>query len=275
MITVLLLVSSAGLNSFLMPMSPIGNTTGFAMAGDAEALFYNPAHFEAGDAYRVACYYNQHYLDMSSVSLGLSRRVGLFDLGVAVVNYDYGAIEYRPDFPTQDPTIDFTANDLSIGLCGGIALNECSRFGCMLKYLGENIYVYSDYTFAWDMALAYRGPRSGISIGITNFGGKLMLKDEEVNLPTRLSAGAYQRLARWVGSIDVHYLVNNGRFDLAAGVDLPFEPVDITLGVNYRGKLYPGFSVAFARERLKIKYGGTVAPYNLGLTNSLGVAFDF
>ena len=61
------LVAVSGVNTLLLPASPVGLATPFSISKDAEAIFYNPANFEAQNNYQIWCSYNRFYLSMQSV----------------------------------------------------------------------------------------------------------------------------------------------------------------------------------------------------------------
>ena len=98
---IFLIISTSGVNSLLLPASPLGVTASFSASQDVEAIFYNPANFEAGENFKLWCSYNRFYLEMQSVSLVVSKRVKSFDVGIAILNFDYGDIELHPGYPTQ------------------------------------------------------------------------------------------------------------------------------------------------------------------------------
>jgi hypothetical protein len=268
----IILISAAGMKSLLMPASPVGVTTSFATASNEEAIFYNPANFEAGDNFTFNCSYNRFYLGMQSVSLSLTRKIKSIDFGLGIVNFDYGNIEWRPDYPTDDPTIDYRAYDFSLILGASVSVSSKGRIGVNFKYVTENIYVYSDYALAMDVAFAYRNSTSGITFGATNFGTKMTIHNDEVNLPACLNIGGFQRIKKLVLSGDLHYLVNEAAFEFSLGASMQVhQRISLSAAVNYRDEFYPGFGVAVDAGALQIKYGGSFFPKNLGMVNNLGV----
>jgi hypothetical protein len=271
-ILAIILISTAGVKSLLMPASPVGVTTSFAVASNEEAIFYNPANFEARDNFTFNCSYNRFYLGMQSVSLSLTRKIKSIDFGLGIVNFDYGDIEWRPDYPTDDPIIDYRAYDFSIILGASVNVSSRGRIGVNLKYITENIYVYSDYALAMDVAFGYRTPTSGLTFGATNFGTKMLIHNDEVNLPACLSIGGFQRIKKFTLSGDLHYLVNDAAFEFSIGGSLPIhQRIALSAAVNYRDEFYPGFGVAIKAGGLLIKYGGSFFPKNLGMVNNLGI----
>ncbi len=275
-IFVYLIIVNAGLNSLLMPASPIGVNAGFALARDDEAIFYNPANFETGPGYQVQCYYNQFYLGMNGVSFSISKKVGKFGLGLGFVNFDYGDIEWHPPYPTEDSLTTYSANDFSMFLGCGLKMSRLGRVGVNFKYINENIYIYSDYALAVDLSFAYNNDKNGISFGISNFGSRLLIKNEYVNLPARINLGGYYKFKKFIIGAGFFYLVNNGRFEFNStlGTRL-YNSIDVYLGINYREEFYPGFGFSIKSNYVKIKYGGSFFPMNLGLVNSIGIGFSF
>jgi hypothetical protein len=272
----LIIIASAGVNSLLMPPSPIGVTTGFASARDAEAIFYNPAHFEARDNFKLSCFYNRFYVSMQSVSLSLSKKIKSIDIGLGIVNFDYGDIEWRPDYPTEDSLTSYSAHDLAVIVGGSARIAPQGKVGIAVKYIYENIYAYADYTFAFDISFSYGNPIYGVSLGAANVGSGITLNNESVNLPTRLSLGGYYGLKMIRASVDVHYLVNTSTFDYGVGVTVPlYSFMTIHAALNYREDFYPGFGLSLNHERFEVKYGGSFYPHQLGMVNTIGIGLNF
>jgi hypothetical protein len=268
----LIMITAAGVKSLLMPASPIGLTTSFATASNGEAIFYNPANFTAGENFTFQCSYNRFYLGMHSVSLSLSRKIKNIDVGLGIVNFDYGDIEYRPDYPTEDPLIDYSAYDFSLTLGASFDVSSQGRIGVNVKYVTENIYIYSDYALAMDIALAYHNSTNGITFGATNFGTQMTINNGEVNLPARLSVGGFQRVKQFTLSGDLHYLVNDSAFEFGIGASMPvYQRLALSAAINYRDEFYPGFGITIDTGALQVKYGGSFYPKNLGMVNNIAI----
>lgn len=272
----LFLISTSGVNSLLLPASSYGMTTSFSSSRDVEAIFYNPAHLIAGEDYSLWLSYNRFYLETQSVSLAISKRLGSFNLGVSLLNFDYGDIELRPDYPTDDTVAYYTAHDFSAALCGNVHIPPYGWIGGSMKYVYEQIYSYSGAALAFDIAFAYRTEKAGVSIGASNFGSRITLKDESVNLPARVSAGALYDFKKVIASVDAHYLVNTAVWEGGIGAEVPLnETFGVMAAVNYREEIYPGFGVSVRSGKMQIRYAGALYPKDLGFINSLGLGFDF
>jgi hypothetical protein len=273
---VLIIFATAGVKSLLMPASPVGVTTSFATASREEAIFYNPSNFDAGDNYSVQCSYNRFYLGMQSVSLSMSRRIKKVNFGVGIVNFDYGDIEWRPDYPTEDPLITYRAYDFSIILAASAELSSQGRVGINLKYITENIYMYSDYALALDIAFSYRNTASGITFGATNFGTKMLINNDEVNLPACLNVGGFHQIRKFTLSSDLRYLINDSAFECGVGASVPVhQRLTLSAAANYRDEIYPGFGMTIAVGSLEVKYGGSFFPKNLGMVNNIALKIGF
>lgn len=270
----LLMFAAAGVKSLLMPASPVGVTTSFAVAGNEEAIFYNPSNLRARDNITFQFSYNRFYLGMQSASLSVAKRVKNIDLGLGIVNFDYGAIEWRPEYPTEDTLslIDYRAYDFSLILGAAVDVSDRGRIGLNVKYVSENIYVYSDYALALDIAFAYQTPTAGITFGAANFGTKMLINNDEINLPARLSFGAFQLVRQFTLSGDLHYLVNESAVEFGIGASVPlYERLTLSAAANYRDEFYPGFGLAVAAGALEVKYGGAFYPKDLGMVNNLAI----
>jgi len=274
----LIFFASSGVNSLLMPASPAGVLTGFTVARQAEAIFYNPANFAAGENFRLNCFYNRYYLGMQGISLALSRKIRSVDLGVGITNFDYGSIEWRPEYPSEDTVINYSAYDFVFMICGGFTVSPQARLGVTAKYIAENIYLYSDNALAFDFSLAYMTDRSGLTFGVTNIGSQINLNGEDVNLPARLSLGLSRNFSKFNAAIEAHYLVNrvNFEFGLRAGVPL-YKILELSAGLHYRYQdpVFPAFGLDLDLGKFAVKYGLAFYPYNLGPVNTLGFGMEF
>jgi hypothetical protein len=276
------IIATSGVNSLLLPASPVGLTTPFSTSTDAEALFYNPANFDAGEQYGIWCSYNRFYLSMQSVSLALSKRIGPVALGIALLNFDYGDIELRPDYPHDDSVPYYSAHDFSLLIGSSVALSKQGRIGLNIKYITESIYVYSGHGIALDISFSYSNDRSGLSFGASNVGTKVTIRNENVNLPTAISLGGFYDLKKIRISADAHYLVNTATledteaYEFSVGAQIPLHKVLSIQGtVMYRETVYPGFGFEVTPGIFTIKYAGAFFPKNLGMVNTLGIGFDF
>lgn len=279
---ILFIVATSGVNSLLLPASPVGLTTSFSISADAEALFYNPANFDAGENYSIWCSYNRFYLSMQSVSLALSKRINTVSLGIALLNFDYGDIELRPDYPHDDSVPYYSAHDFSFILGSSFNLSEQGRVGVNLKYITESIYVYSGYGFACDISFSYANEKSGLTFGASNIGTKISLRNEEVNLPAYISLGGFYDLYRVRLSADARYLVNTATiedteaYEFGVGAQVPLHDIlSVHASLMYREALYPGFGLEIKPGVITIKYSGAFFPKDLGMVNTLGLGFDF
>jgi len=115
-----------------------------------------------------------------------------------------------------------------------------------------------------------------VCIGASNFGSRITLKDESVNLPARVSVGALYVFQKVIASVDAHYLVNTAVWEGGIGAEVPLnETFGIMAAANYREEIYPGFGVSIRSGKMQIKYAGALYPKDLGFINSLGLGFDF
>jgi hypothetical protein len=275
-IIALFLISTAGINSLLLPFSPAGVTTGFASSKGAEAILYNPANFEAGDDISCYCFYNNLFLSMKSYSLALTKRIKLYNFGLAITNFDYGDIELRPNYPTEDTVANFSANDLSFILGGKLKLSPEGNLGINVKYITENIYIYSGNGIAIDLALSYHHKNFGISFGGTNLGSKITLNNEDVNLPARLSLGLFYNWGKVIPAGEFHYLINNQAFEFALGMGFSFsQQIKLYTAVNYRDELYPGLGLKIKLDKIELRYATASYIRDLGLIHLMGIGLGF
>ncbi len=260
-----------------MPASAKGVMTYYSTSSGSEAIFYNPSLFAARqDGYNLSLFYTQIYAGMKNMNLSIGRRFNDFDFGVNIMNYDYGMIEARPDYPTEDSTGFYTGSDFYLGFCVAKNVSTNGRIGIKLKYIYENLYIYSDATLGFDFSLAYINDFGGLSAGATNLGGTIKIANEEVNLPVKLSLGYYRMIKKYMVSCDIHYLVNTGSFESSIAGEIKLTSnLETGISINYRGQFYPGFYLGIHIRHLAIKYGASIYPYNLGMINTIGIGFSF
>ncbi len=272
-----ILITSAGVNGLLMPASAKGIMTYYSTSVGSEAIFYNPSIFSAGpEGYNLSFFYTNIYASMRNMNLGIGRRFNDFDIGISVMNYNYGNIEAKPDYPTEDSTGFYTGSDFYLGFCVAKNVSTKGKVGIKVKYIYENLYIYTDATLGFDLALAYINEFSGLSAGATNFGGKLKIANEEVNLPAKLSLGYYRMIKKFTVSCDIHYLINTASFESSIAGEMKLNSnLETGLSINYRDQLYPGFYLGIHTRNLTIKYGASLYPYNLGMINTIGIGFSF
>ncbi|MGB9721146.1 MAG: hypothetical protein ACPL28_06705 [bacterium] len=270
------LITSAGINTLLMPASAKGVLTYYSRTVGDEAIFYNPSVFYAHEDYRISIYYSNLYTDMKNLHFALTREFNKIDFGISIMNFDYGSIEARPEYPTEDSTGFYSANDFCVGLCASKNVTTNGRLGLKAKYIYENIFVYSGATLGFDISLAYLNQHSGITAGANNIGGTIKIASESVNLPAKLSFGYYRIINKFTLSLDIHYLVNTSSFESAFASELKLtDNLEFGIGMNYRDSVYPGFYLGIAHHNLLIKYGTSIYPHNLGMINTVGISILF
>ncbi|MGQ9464669.1 MAG: hypothetical protein ACUVQ4_03050 [bacterium] len=276
MITIFLLISSAGMNTLLMPASAKGVLTYYSSSAGDEAIFYNPAMFYTQKDFHLSAFYSSIYLSMRNLNLALSKKLNNIDFGISLMNFDYGPIMAKPDYPTSDSSGFYTATDFYVGLCASKIITTNGRLGMKLKYLYENLYIYSGATVAFDLSLAYIAQNYGISTGATNIGGTMRIASESVNLPAKLSIGYYRKIEKVTLSLDLHYLINTGRFESAVAGEMRLtDNFDLGIAMNYRDSFYPGFYLGLKHRSTYIRYGTSIYPYNLGMIHTIGIGFGF
>jgi len=275
-IIIFLLISTAGVNTLLLPFSPSSVTMGFINSTQAEAILYNPANFTAGDDLGLCCFYNNLFISMKSYSLIVTKRIGLYNYGIAITNFDYGEIELRPDYPTEDTVIGFSANDFSSILSGSKAISSSGKIGINVKYINESIYIYSGQALALDISMAYHNNQVGLSLGATNLGFKITLNNEDVNLPAKLSLGLSYNLGKMTPSGEFHYLVNNQAIEFATGLGISFsDRLSLYSAMNYRDALYPGLGITIKSKGINLKYGTALYIKDLGIIHLFGIGLEF
>ncbi len=273
----LLIFSSEGLASALLCPTArelaLGGA-GFALSCGPEAVYLNPAALRVpGNDLLFSISYGRLFLDIEHSSLFLSRRIAKVNLGLGLVNFDYGDLTFKPDYPTEDNSTIFHANDLSLILGLSASISPKGNVGLSFKYIKEYIYVYSSSARAFNFALNFLPSQSNqISLGGFDIGNSLELRNEPYGLPMRLSLGYSNTTGKFLGGIEFHYLLRSRDWALNFGEQFTLSR-HFTLrgGVRYFDgpTLTGGFGLGWSW--LALDYGLAYLPKNLGFSHYFGL----
>jgi len=273
----LLIFSSEGLASALLCPTArefaMGGA-GFALGRGPEAVYLNPAALRApGNDLLFSISYGRLFLDIEHSSLFLSRRIALVNVGLGLVNFDYGDLTFKPDYPTEDNSAKFHANDLSVVLGIAASISPKGNVGLSFKYIKEYVYIYSTDARAFNFALNFMPSQTNrISLGGFDIGNSLELKSEPYGLPMRLSLGYSNTTGRFLGGLEFHYLVRSQDWALNFGEQFALSR-HFTLrgGVRYFDGLTMTGGFGLAWSWLALDYGLGYLPKNLGFSHYFGL----
>ncbi len=252
--------------------------TGFSLARGAEATFFNPANLQlTNNELHFLLSYGRVFLDIEHSSLFLAKKIMMFNLGLGLVNFDYGDMVFKPDYPTEDDNATFNANDLSFFFAAATKLSPKGNIGLSFKFIKEYIYIYSAQASAINLALNYLPtPNNTFSFGVFDIGTSLQLKDSAYSLPVRFSLGASNYTKKFLTGFDFHYLIHSKDWILNMGEELTISHMfKFRGGFRYFDGLTfnTGFGITFSW--LALDYGLAYLPKRLGFSHYLSLKRNF
>jgi hypothetical protein len=173
------------------------------LAQDAYAMHYNPAGL-ALSSRQVVFAHNAYLLDLSQEYLAAAYPLSVGTIGASVNYFDYGDFDRTTISNTGAPNTPasfagggrFDASNYAISVGYGRQMfNDALHLGVAVKYLHQEIDIYSDGTFAADLGLYYREKDNPLSIGLSvlNLGDKLRMQSRNDRLPITVRGGAAYR----------------------------------------------------------------------------------
>jgi hypothetical protein len=264
-------------------------------ADDIETLFFNPAGLPQLASTMVATSYLNYFEGFQGGSLlfakpaaeGLSYGFYLQYLGNQSITRTI--VDDSGEFIGTAGT--FGANDLLIGVSGGVSIHEFLNLGASVKYIYESLDDYSASAAAVDLSLLHQTMNENLKVGITlrNIGRQVTYytaaKYRE-KLPTQFTIGFnYQLPDRFNANLDIvkpfdhdfsgrigfEYRVHP-MFSLRAGFDSRAD--DWRMGGDY--DILSGLSTGFGcyLKQYELNYG--ISSYgDLGLVNQISLKYNF
>jgi hypothetical protein len=191
------------------------------LAEDAYAMHYNPAGL-ALSSREVVFAHNAYLLDLSQEYLAAAYPLSVGTIGASVNYFDYGDLDRTtisntgaPNTPASFATGSrFEASNYAISVGYGRQMfNDALHIGLAVKYLHQEIDIYSDGTFAADLGLYYREKDNPFSVGLSvlNIGDKLRMQSRNDRLPVTVRfGGAFRTLSeRLVLAADVEKTIED------------------------------------------------------------------
>ncbi len=173
--------------------------TGISMKDfGSEGIFVNPALIEYSEnPVSLNATYAKWYVETDHMAAALSYRwTGIGTIGFSVVHFDFGEIT-----KTRNPTIDDVGSYIKLGtyMAGAYAagftyarrLTDQFSVGTTLKYVRENIDIYSADNFVVDIGFIYLMGFENLRIGafLQNFGLETVYANEKFRMPQLLKMG--------------------------------------------------------------------------------------
>ena len=158
-----------------------------AVAGDATALFWNPAGIDRFTGNEVSFAYSKWIAEMGFMYGAAVLHAGeLGSFGLSVTSLATPEMEVRTiDYPEGIGT-RFDAADLALGVGYAKRLTDRFAFGASLKYINRRIWHMSASALAADFGILYTLPWDRLTLGmsVTNFGGKLQMNGVDADVLT-------------------------------------------------------------------------------------------
>ncbi len=240
------------------------------------SLAHNPAKYANYKNFLIETNYSSYLLSTSQISLLLLKETGLANYGLEIVNFKYGEIERRGKFPS-DFWGYYSSEDFIISFLTSKKISQNFNIGFSLKFYYSTLYIYSDYTFGFDLGVDYSLIKylTG-SISFTNLSLPLHYISQNFYPPNNLN------LTLKLSPID--FLKNYLEFSrdlrekenyLKLGLELKPHPIiDLKSGYNFYNRSFNiGFSINPLKENiLKISYAYQIFK-SLPSSHHFGITF--
>ncbi len=256
--------------------------TGVAAGQGPQSIYFNPASISRYNNFMANLYYAKWFLGTHHQSFFVVRPTKIFNIGLGVVNFSYGELQQRPDYPTDRPSGYFSPQDYSFFLTLSRALDHRTAIGISGKFYYQKILDLSSSSGGIDIGMKFEA-LSDLTFGfsVINFGSTMSFLREKFWLPTQVKAGAsYDNPIQnhsLIGALDVSYLPYDKKlkFDIGAEFGLN-ENLFIRAGLSplsETNKISSGLGVKLNNFRLDYAF----CPYtnDLGITHRFSIGFGY
>lgn len=246
-----------------------------ALAGDANALLYNPGGLAWVEGHEATFMHNQHVEGINQEYFGFASRTGFG----ALLNYvDYGSLT-RTTISNPDGAGDFGASDLALGGGYGRRFAEDFGVGGALKLIRGSIDGTNAQGYAADFGVLYRSAElQGLKLGaaLQNLGPSVKFERNDENLPLNLRfGGAFDFAVRErpvVLALDMTKERSEGLLVNIGAETRPVELFALRLGYATRNEAGPGVSVGFGVGKKDFGFDYAFVPFgDLGNTHRMSL----
>ncbi|MFA6029915.1 MAG: PorV/PorQ family protein [Elusimicrobiota bacterium] len=246
-----------------------------ALAGDANALLYNPGGLAWVDGHEATFMHNQHFEGITQEYLGFASRSGFG----ALLNYvDYGSLT-RTTISNPDGSGDFGASDLALGGGYGRRFAEDFGVGGALKLIRGSIDGTNAQGYAADFGVLYRSAElQGLKLGaaLQNLGPSVKFERNDENLPLNLRfGGAFDFAVRERPVVLALDMTKERSEGLLVNIGAEMRPVELfalRLGYATRNEAGPGVSVGFGVGKKGFGFDYAFVPFgDLGNTHRMSL----
>jgi len=240
------------------------------------AMYYNPALTATLKSFTVNINYTKWFLDTYQQSIFLTRPLPYFNLGLGVVNFNAGELEYRPDHPTESPYGEFNPVDFNFYLNLSRSAAKMG-YGISARVYYEKIYEYTATGIGADVGLSFVPvPNLQVGFSIINFGTTMRFIREDFLLPTKFLAGLNYNINFSQNSSfpklkiasDLGYLFYDKKAELNSGLELSFKD-KYFIRTGYKSTEQAnhynfGFGVIVQKFRIEYAY----SPFDLNISGT-------
>lgn len=277
----LILVSSLSAQEMFLPLLikdakgwGFGNPR-FVLISGPTAVSTNPTRINARNGLSVYGSHTFWFLGMRKEELALSQKVSVFDLGLSFDYFDYGDLEEYPEYPSGEPIGTFPAFDFFVTPGFSIKIPK-GRLGLSLSYLYELIYDESYNTYGFNLALDYKPfQKMNFVLGLSDFNPGIYKDTNRYYPPVTLGGGVDFSIKSFTFGGELGYLIHSEDISASLGVAYEYYPIVIRTGIFYLDKVTPTFGIGYVSKMITVDIGLASHPYNLGLTEHIGVGINF
>lgn len=287
-----------GFNSLKIGVSPrqlsMGGI-GICAAQGAVCSFYNPALLTETGPFGVDLSHARWFLDTHYSSLFISRHRGERVFGFGIINFHYGKIERRPDYPTSGPLGEYTADDFTLSLSYAQSMDPHTSLGISAKFYYERIYLDGGISYGADFGFTYKVNRDfWFGFAINNFAQIMRLNIEGFYLPTEGRFGILFKRDNIRMGADIGYLFYSAEIRSGVGLEVSLKDFFLRIGhrviskdyshTEYKDGVYKdidkyrilgldGLTLGLGIEKgvLSLDYSFLPSPWNLKPTHHIGV----
>ncbi|MBC8425866.1 PorV/PorQ family protein [bacterium] len=264
---------SPGEAGFLSLRTPVGareaamGGAGVALSRGAAAVYWNPAlmAFEENGTDLLLQHQRMWGL-FDKETATIAHRTDLGALGFMFSGFYAEEMERYEELNVGVPLGSFRPYQVALGFSYARRLTDDFAAGATVKLLHEEIDMYGDTGFAYDLSIAHKAVIEGLWFGaaLNHFGPDLMLNAEPYTLPTTLRVGM---------SYDPAQEIFRGKLTLAGDIVFPNDGnAKAHMGMEYR--MLPAFAL---RVGSKVNYASQGLTAGAGFTRgdvTIGYAYE-
>ena len=206
-----------------------------AMAGGADAAYWNPAGLTSVEASEILLGHFDWYQDVSLEHGTFAKRINEdYTIATSITYLNYGTIK-RFGINGEPLANDITVYDWAGAVSVGYVASDNISLGLSLKYVNQKIDDVSGSAFAVDVGFKYIAPKIAVAGYLGNFGSKMSFDQVEEKLPAtaRLGLSFYPVSQSFVTAVEAEKKLD-GNMVIRHGVEYNYNgQYFIRSGYNY------------------------------------------